>query len=128
MASGTKILIADDDPDIVDLLETYFTGREYDVTIVTNGKDALKKAENEKFDIILLDVMMPYIDGYHVAYEISSKQESSSPKIVIMTSRDVSTEKGIALLSGASEVVQKPFSLEDLQSKIDSALGIDNKS
>ena len=123
MAGGKKILIADDDPDIVDLLETYFKGKEYDVVIVTNGKDALKKAENEKFDIILLDVMMPYIDGYHVAYEISSKQENSPPKIVIMTSRDVASEKGIALLSGAAEVVQKPFSLEELQSKIDSALG-----
>ncbi|MCK5106649.1 MAG: response regulator transcription factor [Elusimicrobiales bacterium] len=122
MASGKKILIADDDPDIVDLLETYFIGKKYEVVVVMNGKDALKKVENEKFDIILLDVMMPYIDGYHVAYEISSKQESSSPKIIIMTSRDVSTEKGIALLSGAVEVVQKPFSLKDLQSKIDAAL------
>ncbi len=122
MAGGKKILIADDDPDIVDLLETYFIGKKYEVVVVMNGKDALKKVENEKFDIILLDVMMPYIDGYHVAYEISSKQESSSPKIIIMTSRDVSTEKGIALLSGAVEVVQKPFSLKDLQSKIDAAL------
>ena len=126
MASGKKILIADDDPDILDLLEAYFIKKEYDVALVANGKDALKKAENEKFDIILLDVMMPYIDGYHVAYEISSKQESSAPKIVIMTSRDVSSEKGIALLSGAVEVVQKPFSLEELQSKIDSALGVDS--
>ena len=126
MASGKKMLIADDDPDILDLLEAYFIKKEYDVTLVANGKEALKKAENEKFDIILLDVMMPYIDGYHVAYEISSKQESSAPKIVIMTSRDVSTEKGIALLSGAAEVVQKPFSLEELQSKIDSALGVDS--
>ncbi|MCG2727000.1 MAG: response regulator transcription factor [Elusimicrobia bacterium] len=121
MAGGKKILIADDDPDIVDLLETYFTREKYEVVIVTNGKDALKKAENEKFDVILLDIMMPYIDGYHVAYEISSKQAGSSPKIIIMTSRDVSNEKGIALLSGAAEVVQKPFSLEELQSKIDSA-------
>jgi len=122
MAGGKKILIVDDDPDILDLLETYFKGSDYEVVLATNGKDALKKAENENFDLILLDVMMPYIDGYHVAYEISSKPEGVAPKIVIMTSRDVSTEKGIALLSGATEVVQKPFSLEELQAKIDSAL------
>ncbi len=122
MAGGKKILIADDDPDILDLLDAHFTSRNYDITLVANGKDALKKAESEKFDIILLDVMMPYIDGYHVAYEITSKQEGSAPKIIIMTSRDVSTEKGIALLSGASEVVQKPFTLDDLQAKIDAAL------
>ena len=123
MAGRKRILIADDDPDIVDLLETYFSSK-YDVEVVTNGKDALQKAESEKFDIILLDVMMPYIDGYHVAYELASKQEQgvAGPKIIIMTSRDVSSEKGIALLSGACDVMQKPFSLKDIQSKIDEVL------
>ena len=71
---------------------------------------------------MLLDVMMPYIDGYHVASEISSRQGTDAPKIIIMTSRDVASEKGIAMLSGASEVVQKPFSLDELDAKVKSAL------
>lgn len=123
MESGKRILIADDDPDIIDLLESYFKRAGFIVTAKINGKDALQAAEAEKFDLVLLDVMMPYIDGYHVASEISSRMGSEAPKIIIMTSRDVSSEKGIALLSGAMDVVQKPFTLDELDAKIKAALG-----
>jgi len=122
MESGKRILIADDDPDIIDLLEAYFRKAGYRVTAKVNGKDALQAAETEKFDLVLLDVMMPYIDGYHVASEISSRLGSEAPKIIIMTSRDVAAEKGIALLSGATDAVQKPFSLEELEAKVKAAL------
>ncbi|HCC48831.1 MAG TPA: hypothetical protein DEQ38_12055 [Elusimicrobia bacterium] len=122
MESRKRILIADDDPDLIDLLESFFRGQGYDVTAKVNGKDALQAAETEKFDLVLLDVMMPYIDGYHVASEISSRLGTEAPKIIIMTSRDTASEKGIALLSGANDVVQKPFSLEDIESKVKAAL------
>ncbi len=122
MESGKRILIADDDPDIIDLLETYFKRAGFNVTAKVNGKDALQAAETEKFDLVLLDVMMPYIDGYHVASEISSRLGSEAPKIIIMTSRDVASEKGIALLSGATDAVQKPFSLDELDAKVKAAL------
>ncbi|OGR76544.1 MAG: hypothetical protein A2X32_12265 [Elusimicrobia bacterium GWC2_64_44] len=123
MESGKRILIADDDPDLIDLLESFFTGQGYAVTAKVNGKDALQAAEEGKFDLVLLDVMMPYIDGYHVASEISSRLGTEAPKIIIMTSRDTASEKGIAMLSGANEVVQKPFSLEDIESKVKAVLG-----
>lgn len=123
MESGKRILIADDDPDLIDLLESFFSGQGYAVTAKVNGKDALQAAEEGKFDLVLLDVMMPYIDGYHVASEISSRLGSEAPKIIIMTSRDTASEKGIALLSGANEVVQKPFSLEDIEAKVKAVLG-----
>jgi len=123
MASGKHILIADDDPDIVDLLEAYYKRKGYEITVVTNGKDALQKMEAEKFDLVLMDVMMPYIDGYHVTYEITSKFGADAPKIIIMTSRDVAGEKGIAMLSGAQDVVQKPFTLDDLDKKVEALLG-----
>lgn len=123
MESGKRILIADDDPDLIDLLESFFRGQGYDVTAKVNGKDALQAAEEGRYDLVLLDVMMPYIDGYHVASEISSRLGSQAPKIIIMTSRDTASEKGIALLSGANDVVQKPFSLEDISAKVKAALG-----
>ncbi|MBI5744671.1 MAG: response regulator [Elusimicrobia bacterium] len=123
MESGKRILIADDDPDIIDLLEAYFKRAGYIVTAKVNGKEALQAAETEKFDLVLLDVMMPYIDGYHVASEISSRFGSEGPKIIIMTSRDVAAEKGIAMLSGANDAVQKPFSLEELEAKVRAVLG-----
>ena len=116
-------MIADDDPDILDLLEAYFTGRGHEITAVVNGKDALQKAEAGAFDLILLDVMMPYIDGYHVAQEITEKFGAKAPKIIIMTSRDVAAEKGIVMLSGAAAAVQKPFTLEELDRRIAEVLG-----
>jgi len=123
MESGKRNLIAEDDPALIDLRESFFGGLVYDVTAKGNGKDALQAAESEKFDLVLLDVMMPYIDGYHVASEISSRLGTEAPKIIIMTSRDTASEKGIALLSGANEVVQKPFSLEDIEAKVKAVLG-----
>jgi DNA-binding response OmpR family regulator len=123
MAGRKRILIADDDPDIVDLLETYYKRKGYEVSVVVSGKEALQKLETDKFDLVLMDVMMPYIDGYHVAYEITSKLGADAPRIIIMTSRDVASEKGIAMLSGAQDVVQKPFTLDDLDRKVDALLG-----
>lgn len=122
MADRKRILVADDDPDLIDLLETDLQREGYDVTIATNGKDTLQILNKEKFNMVLLDIMMPYIDGYHVAYEISSRQADDAPKVLIMTSRDTTREKGIALMSGATGIIQKPFSLDDLHKKISEVL------
>ena len=89
MEGGKRILIADDDPDICDLLESYLRKAGYGVIITVNGKEALQTAESEKFDLVLLDVMMPYLDGYRVAGGIVSRYGADSPRIVIMTSRDI---------------------------------------
>ncbi len=123
MAGGKHILIADDDPDIVNLLEAYYKGKGFEVSVATNGKDALQRIEAGKFDLVLMDVMMPYIDGYHVTYEVTSKFGADAPKVIIMTSRDVASERGIAMLSGARDVLQKPFTLDDLDKKVDALLG-----
>ncbi|MDQ7772354.1 MAG: response regulator [Elusimicrobiales bacterium] len=122
MAGGKRILIADDDPDLADLLESYFGGQGYQVEVVTNGKDAVQRLQEEKFDLALLDVMMPYMDGYHVANEVTGRLGQSAPKIIIMTSRDIASEKGIAFLSGASDTVQKPFALEEMDNKVKALL------
>jgi DNA-binding response OmpR family regulator len=118
MEDRKRILIADDDPDLLELLKMDLTFQEYEITTATNGKEALDIATKEKFDLVLLDVMMPYIDGYHVASEISSKLGSNAPKIMIMTSRDTHREKGIAMMSGAISVMQKPFGMAELHNKI----------
>jgi DNA-binding response OmpR family regulator len=113
-----RILVADDDPDLLDLLKMDLGFQGYEVLAAANGKDALQLATSEKLDLILLDVMMPYIDGYHVAYEVTNKLGTKAPCICIMTSRDTSREKGIAMMSGATEVIQKPFEMAALHDKI----------
>ena len=118
MADRKRILVADDDPDLIDLLKMDLTMQGYDILTAPNGKDALQVAMSEKLDLVLLDVMMPYIDGYHVAYEITSKLGAAAPNILLITSRDTTREKGIALMSGAQEVLQKPFEMDQLHQKI----------
>ena len=112
-----RILVADDDPDLIDLLKMDLSMLGYDIIVATNGKEALQMAMTEPVDLVVLDVMMPYIDGYHVAYEVTSKLGAKAPKILLITSRDTSREKGIALMSGASEVLQKPLDMEALHAK-----------
>ena len=123
MADRKRILVADDDPDLIELLKMDLTLQGYDILLANNGKDALQMAMSEKVDLILLDVMMPYIDGYHVAYEVTSKLGAAAPKILLITSRDTNREKGIALMSGAAEVLQKPFEMDRLHAKIIELLG-----
>ena len=118
MADRKRILVADDDPDLLDLLKMDLGFQGYEVIVAANGKDALQLALTEQFDLVLLDVMMPYIDGYHVAYELTNKLGSKAPRIMIMTSRDTVKEKGIALMSGAAEVLQKPFEMAKLHERI----------
>lgn len=123
MADNKKrILVADDDADLLELLKMDLTYQGYDILAASNGKDALQVAMTERLDLILLDVMMPYIDGYHVAYEVTNKLGAKAPQILIMTSRDTSREKGIALMSGAQEVVQKPFEMGVLHKRIEEML------
>ncbi|GAB4032630.1 MAG: hypothetical protein Fur0012_11390 [Elusimicrobiota bacterium] len=120
MADRKRIMVAEDDPDLIDLVCDFLRTEGYEVISVNNGKDAVSRALSEKFDLVLLDVMMPYVDGYHVAYEINNSD--NPPKIIIMTSRDVQLEKSIGALSGAADMIQKPFELEDLSSRVKKAL------
>ena len=122
MADKKRILVADDDPDLLDLLKMDLGFQGFEVLAAANGKDALQMALNEKLDLVLLDVMMPYIDGYHVAYELTNKLGAKAPRILIMTSRDTVKEKGIALMSGATEVLQKPFEMQKLHERIKAIL------
>ncbi|MBI4248881.1 MAG: response regulator transcription factor [Elusimicrobia bacterium] len=118
MANRKRILIVDDDSDLVELLNIFLTGKGYELLTASDGKQALQLLGDHPVDLVLLDVMMPYMDGYHVAFEISNKMGTEAPKIVLMTSRDTVREKGVILLSGAHSVMQKPFDLEELDQKI----------
>lgn len=122
MADRKRILIADDDPDLLELLKMDLSLLEYEIETATNGKDALEIATKGAFDLVILDVMMPYIDGYHVASELTGKMGSNAPKIMIMTSRDTRREQGVAMMSGATLVLQKPFGMLDLHKKIEEIL------
>ena len=116
-----KILIVDDETDIADMLSAFLSAKGFECETVYNGKDAILKIKGGKFDVVLLDVMLPYIDGYHVAYEVTTEMEKP-PQIIIMTSRDTQFEKNIAKMSGAFEIIQKPFNLDQVFETIKKAI------
>ncbi|MFC1680091.1 response regulator transcription factor [Elusimicrobiota bacterium] len=117
-----RILIVDDDPDLCDLISLEFSRTGYEVITAASGEEALRKARAQPMDLILLDVMMPGMDGYHVAQELTTSMGDRAPKIIIMTARNVQNEKGIGLMSGAVDMVQKPFSTSDLREKVEKLL------
>ena len=119
MTDRKRILVADDDADLLDFLKATLTHAGYDVAAVDNGRAALAAILSERApDLVLLDVMLPYVDGYHISQEAMSKLGDKTPPIIILSCRDAGREKGIALMSGAIDFVQKPFDIDQLQKRI----------
>ena len=125
MKPPKRILVADDDPDFANLLNLELGNRGYEVLTAASGAEALRLSQKENPDLILLDVMMPEMDGYHVAQQITRLQGASSPKILLITCRDVKREKGITVMCGALDAIQKPVDMPSLLARIDQLLGAD---
>lgn len=118
MSPPRRILVAEDDDGLRELLKCDLSDLGYDVSTAQNGKAALAMATEETFDLLLLDVMMPRLGGYHVAHDLAARLGTSAPPILFMTGRDVAVERKFALLLGAVEMIAKPFSLHAIRSKI----------
>ncbi|MCG7995669.1 MAG: response regulator [Candidatus Thiodiazotropha taylori] len=119
---GGEILVVDDEPNIVLSLEFLMKKAGYSVTTVNNGIDALNSIKQLRPDLVLLDVMMPRMDGYEVCQAVRSDPELSSVRIIMLTARgrDVERDKGMAL--GADDYVTKPFATQELVEKVNSLL------
>jgi DNA-binding response OmpR family regulator len=119
---GQKILIVDDEPAIVASLEFLLGRGGYDVRVARNGEEALTEAESFDPALVLLDVMMPKLNGYEVCRRIRQGPRGREVKIVMLTARgrDVDVQKGMAL--GADLYVTKPFSTKELIAHVNSLL------
>ena len=106
---GKKILIADDEPNIVVSLEFLMKQKGYAVRVATNGEDALRAVGEFAPDLILLDVMMPLLSGYDVCQKVRENPAWSGIRIIMLSAkgRDVEVNKGMAV--GADAYVTKPF-------------------
>ena len=120
---GKKILIADDEPNIVVSLEFLMKQSGYDVRVATNGEDALRAVQEFVPDLILLDVMMPRLSGYDVCQKVRENPAWAGVKIIMLSAkgRDVEVNKGLAV--GADAYVTKPFSTKDLIATVREMLG-----
>ncbi len=113
-----KILIVDDEPNIVMSLEYAFKKKGFEVFIARDGSEVISIVENTVPDIILLDIMMPNIDGYQTLKLIKSKKSLEATKIAFLTAKNKASdiEKGLKL--GADKYLIKPFSVKKIVSEI----------
>lgn len=113
-----SILIVDDEPNIVMTLEYTFKKQNFEVFIARDGSEAIQILDTHTPDAILLDIMMPNIDGYQTLQYIKSKEQLSHTKVVFLTAKNRASdmEKGLAM--GADRYLTKPFSVKKVVSEI----------
>ena len=109
---SARILIVEDEPNIVTSLEFLFSQEGYAVAVATDGDEALELAESFRPQLVLLDVMLPGIDGFEVCRRL--RERPAPPRIILLTARDREAERLKGLDLGADLYVTKPFSTRDL--------------
>jgi len=114
-----KILVVDDDPDFVNLTRTILHSRDYEVITAANGEKALAAMRKEKPDLVLLDIMMPDMDGWEVCRRL---RELSDVPIIFLTARSDIKDVVRGLEMGADDYIVKPFSPRELLARIRAAL------
>ena len=119
MATKTKILIVDDDNNIAELISLYLTKECYDTHIVNDGEEALAAFESYNPNMILLDLMLPGIDGYQVCREIRTK---SNVPIIMLSAKGEIFDKVLGLELGADDYIMKPFDSKELVARVKAVL------
>ena len=118
-----RVLVVDDEPNIVMSLRFLMEREGFEVEVAPTGEAALKALDRGPADLVLLDVMMPALDGFEVCQRIRSNPAWSGTRIIMLTAkgREVERDKGLAL--GADEYVTKPFSTRELVARVKQMLG-----
>lgn len=119
MAGKQKILIVDDDENIAELVSLYLTKECFDTKIVSDGESALSVYETYEPNLILLDLMLPGIDGYQVCREIRSK---NSTPIIMLSAKGEVFDKVLGLELGADDYMEKPFDSKELVARVKAVL------
>ena len=120
MSSIRKILIVDDSPTERHVLQDMLTKAGYEVLATDNGEDAIAKARSSKPDLILMDVVMPGLNGFQATRAISRDPETRSIPVIMCTSKSQETDKIWGLRQGARDYVVKPVVRDELLAKISS--------
>lgn len=121
-AQPKRVLLVDDDADIVEAVRHALEEHGYEVLVARDGGEALRRAERDAPDLILLDLVMPGRSGFAVLDRLSSKG-SDSPRIIMMTANTDPEYREYASARGAHAFVNKPFDMGDLMSRVDELLG-----
>ena len=114
-----NVLVCDDEKDIVSALRIYLTSEGYNVIEAFNGKEAVEVVENNEIHLVLMDIMMPVMDGIQAMVKI---REISNVPVILLTAKSEDTDKILGLTVGADDYVTKPFNPVELQARVKSQL------
>ena len=122
MRMKKKILIVDDDLDLCHILQTVFKHLDYDSVVAVNGKEAVDLATSQLPDLILMDIMLPVMDGLQATRLIREHPNTQSTPILAMTARATSEDREECFRSGCDDFLAKPFTVKELTSIIEKLL------
>jgi DNA-binding response OmpR family regulator len=120
--SKGRILVVEDDFDISNMLRIYFSGQGYDVQVAPRGGDALTLTRKQLPQLIVLDIMLPDMDGYAVCRELRQTTRTSHIPIIFLTQKDERSDKIAGLELGADDYITKPFDIEELKLRVKNAI------
>ncbi|MCE9645617.1 MAG: response regulator [Chloroflexi bacterium] len=117
-----RLLVVEDDVDIANMLKIYFSGMQYDVEVAHRGRDALEKTKQSLPHLIVLDIMLPDIDGYEVCRNLRTSTRTSHIPVIFLTQKDERSDKLQGLELGADDYITKPFDIEELKLRVQGAI------
>src|SRR5512136_2919236 len=121
MSKG-RILVVEDDSDISNMLKIYFSAQGYEVTVSVRGTDALERTRKQLPNVIVLDIMLPDIDGYEVCTRLRRTLRTSHVPIIFLTQKDERSDRIAGLEMGADDYITKPFDIEELRLRVQGAM------
>jgi PleD family two-component response regulator len=121
MSKG-RILVVEDDPDISNMLKIYFSAQGYEVAVAGRGHDALERTRKQLPNVIVLDIMLPDIDGYEVCMRLRKTMRTSHVPIIFLTQKDERSDRIAGLELGADDYITKPFDIEELRLRVQVAM------
>jgi PleD family two-component response regulator len=117
-----RLLVVEDDIDIGNMLKIYFSGMGFDVDVAVRGSDALDKTKQVLPQLIVLDIMLPDIDGYEVCRTLRTNMRTSHIPVIFLTQKDERSDKLQGLELGADDYITKPFDIEELKLRVQGAI------
>jgi len=118
-----SILVIEDDEDILNLLQFNLENAGYEVTVSADGYEGLNLARTREPDLVVLDIMLPGLDGFEICKELKRRKETASTPVVMLTARGEEVDRIVGLELGADDYVVKPFSPRELLLRIKGILG-----
>ncbi len=118
MSSKKRILVIEDAKDVASLIEKRLEREGYIIDLAVDGKSGLEKAKKTKPDLIVLDLILPVVDGYKICEDLKTDDEYKNIRIIMLTCRDSKIEENAGYASGADDYLRKPYQPEELLGKI----------